>query len=204
MYLPNKFILIEGIDGSGKDTFASFLATTLKEKATYHPDHTLSIVGQPAFRFDNSGILKRFIEDGETSTSYEETVRLLKKNRTAHENYLTQYGGTKLCIRGLLTDMGTLERLYGKHTVNLGHNIPIDKVIIIDVDPTIARKRIVKRGIPETWRESLSHLTFFRNFFLNTAASLNPSTDTIIIKNECLSALEESATNLSKMLLSCD
>ena len=35
---PNKFILIEGIDGSGKDTFANFLQSEIKKRFKYTKD----------------------------------------------------------------------------------------------------------------------------------------------------------------------
>lgn len=54
-YLGRTNILVEGIDGSGKDEFVRMLSTTLKAHFAYNPDHSLAIVGQPAFRYDGTG-----------------------------------------------------------------------------------------------------------------------------------------------------
>jgi len=198
-FMPKHFFLVEGIDGSGKDTFAKFVFEAAKKRFDFHPDHTFSLVGQPAFRFDKTNTIQRFIEDGEVLRPYPEMVEALRENRIAHEEYLSQYNGITMCIRGLLTDMGTLKRLYGKTPSTLSQHIPIKKLIIVDVDPQIARKRILTRGIPSTWRESLKNLTFFREFFLKQAVTQPyPS---LILKNNDLDSLRLTAESLIDSLI---
>ncbi len=163
-----QFILLEGIDGSGKDTFADFFRHAIYERFRYDPDLTLSIVGQPCFRFDADGIIRRFIEGGEVLSPFDAMVQELTRNRELHEDYLRRYGGIVLCIRGLLTDLGTLARLYSKTPSGcVGQRRAIDHLVILDVPPDEARRRIEARGISPTWRESIENLSFFREFFLS-------------------------------------
>ena len=44
---PNMKILIEGIDGSGKDTFAKFLVEELKKRFRYNETSKISVLGEP-------------------------------------------------------------------------------------------------------------------------------------------------------------
>jgi len=195
------FILIEGIDGSGKDTFANFLKIEIMKRFRYEEDATLSIVGQPCFRFDNEGKIRRFIEGGEVTLPYDLMIKELTQNRILHQQYLQKYGGIKICIRGLLTDLGTLTRLYDQYPSNeyLGQKLKIDRLIIVDVSPDEAFRRIELRGVPPTWRESLEHLTFFREFFLKQS-SLPIFNKKTIIKNEDIESIESAAIKIADEL----
>jgi thymidylate kinase len=163
--MPSRFILIEGIDGSGKSTLAEYITEAMKERFTYCPSATLSIVGQPYSKLPGGVQAKRFVESADTSPGFEVTAQFVHENRTAHERYLEQFGGTIFCIRGLFTDMATFHRLFGTIPEDLGARKIIDRLIVVDVEPTLAYSRILSRGVPPTWRESMDNLEFFRRFY---------------------------------------
>jgi thymidylate kinase len=167
--LPSLTILVEGIDGSGKDTFVQYLRDELYKVFFYSDSASLSIVGQPAFRFDNSGMIRAVIERGEVVCSKEEIVKQLAENRRMHELYLESHLGTIICIRGILTEAATLSYLYGGSCLYdvLGQKRSIDMLVVIDVDPTIAMQRILARNRTLDWRETAEHLRFFREYYLN-------------------------------------
>lgn len=186
--MPKRFLLVEGIDGSGKDTFVSILAERIKERYGFYEDAPLSICGQPAFRFDTQNIIRRLIENGETSgISLENMCHLLTENRFLHsrEGDAAGFrGGLTICIRGLLTELATLERVYNqKLDSSLGQTDAIDCLIVVDVDPKLAWERISKRGYPIDWRETPENLCFFRDFFLKTAPSVTQAYSHIVIRN---------------------
>lgn len=166
-YLGRANILVEGIDGSGKDEFVRMLSAELKARFTYNPAHTLAIVGQPAFRYDSTGKVRALIERGEKCCSLEQAIELLTRNRQFHEAELSQYEGVVICLRGVLTELATLTRIFGDVThQTLGQSRNIDLAIIIDADPDEAYGRICRRTRPPDWRETLEHLAFFRNYYL--------------------------------------
>lgn len=167
--LPSLTILVEGIDGSGKDTFVQYLRDELYKIFCYSDSASLSIVGQPAYRFDNSGMIRAVIERGEVVCTKDAIVKLLAENSRMHELYLKNHQGTIICIRGILTEAATLSYLFGgscQYDV-LGQNRSIDMLVVIDVDPTIAMQRVMTRNRTLDWREKPEHLRFFREYYLN-------------------------------------
>jgi thymidylate kinase len=166
-HLGRANILVEGIDGSGKDEFVRMLSAELKARFVYNPAHTLAIVGQPAFRHDSTGQVRALIEQGERCCSLEQAIELLTLNRQLHEAELSQYGGVVICLRGVLTELATLTRLFGDATLlTLGQSRMIDLAVIIDANPDEAYVRICRRARPPDWRETPEHLAFFRNYYL--------------------------------------
>jgi thymidylate kinase len=160
-------VLVEGIDGSGKDTFVSLLSGVLKERFDYAPEASLSIVGQPAFCFDDTGRVRALVERGEVQGGLDEAIRSLVENRRLHEAYLERYGGVVVCSRGVLTEMATLARIFGcREPGSLGQTRPIDLLVIIDADPAIAYQRILSRQRAPDWRETPENLGFFRRYYL--------------------------------------
>ena len=197
--LPNKFFLIEGIDGSGKDTFAKIFSNELKKYFYYDPNYTISIVGQPLSSCYKGDIARKFIEQLEFSCGESEMVDILTKNREYFYNKFSSHNGIFLCIRGLLTDIATLNIAFNNSkTYLLGQKIKIDKLIIIDIDSEIAYKRIISRGIPITWREHPIYLKFFRNFYKNFTSDCYK--EKIIIKNTSLDILKSFARHFVRQL----
>lgn len=167
--IPNKNILIEGIDGSGKDTFAEMLLGYLKMVSIKSATKSISLVGLPSSHAIYGMQCKKFIEDADVSTNYNDMKRMLKCNRDDFCHTLnSDYPGLHIFIRNQLTEQGTLACLYPDyHSFDEREASIIDFCIIINTDPFLARKRVEKRGVKETWRESLNYLNFFNSYFLS-------------------------------------
>ena len=197
--MPNKFYLIEGIDGSGKDTFADIFAKELKKYFYFHPDYTLSIVGQPLSSCYKGNEAINFIETQEYTQSESELANILAENRMDFYKKFSSYNGMFLCVRGLLTDVATLNITFkNQNTYSLGQKHKIHKLIIIDIDPEIANERIEKRGIPRTWREYPQYLNLFRNFYLDFKHGCYQ--EKVIIKNTNLKKLKNIAKEMAEAL----
>lgn len=167
--MPCATLLVEGIDGSGKDEFVKMLRLEIQRRFVHSENETLSIVGQPAFRFDETGKVRALVERGEPVCSLNEAIHHLSENRRIHEEYLTRYRGIVVCLRGILTERATLARLFGcSDAGNLGQTRPIDLLIVIDTDTSVAFERILKRTRPCDWRETPENLPFFRQFYLDS------------------------------------
>lgn len=194
---PKVRILIEGIDGSGKDTFAKLLVEELKMRFYYAVDSRISIVGQP----DSDSIygleVKSFVEDLQCNVSENCIRHMLKENRLASEKKFEDLPGILIMIRGLATDKGTYNYIFNKN-VDLGEGQIIrywDIFIVIDIDSNIADKRIENRGIPRTWRESIENLSYFRQFFLQFDSNI--FFKKMVIYNNTLEELRKKAVELA-------
>ncbi|TXJ29978.1 radical SAM protein [Brachyspira aalborgi] len=200
--LPNMFILIEGIDGSGKDTFANLLVVKIKERFRYTENSPVSIIGQPYSKFKYGLKSKSFIENLNIKYSKEKIIKYLTENRIESEKYINSLGGVVICIRGVLTDIATFNYAFNENTNNtfgVCTNIKcIDKLIIIDVDENEANDRIENRNIKRTWREYLPQLKYFRDFYLKYNS--NYIKEKIIINNNDYNKLEEYCEELSNEL----
>jgi thymidylate kinase len=185
--------LIEGIDGSGKDTFAEMLAEEIKKRFRYSKHSTVSVTGQPLSCCKNGEIAKKFVETLDRSGhSRSEIERVLTENRQDIEKRRSDNDGILICIRGILTEMATYRYIFEKIPQSmLGQDIPIDKLIIVDVDASVADRRIEERGKARTYRESLPNLNYFRDFFLSFD---NPIIkEKIIVHNTDISSLHSEA-----------
>ena len=166
---PSINILIEGIDGSGKDTFAQFLVKELKKRFKYDINSRISITGEPMSMLCDGYKAKDFIENIQYEGNSIDVKNFLINNRIASEKYISHIGGITILVRGLLTDKATYKRVFGTDT-SLGEGKIIklwDWLIIVDSPVSVANERIEKRGIPRTWREIPKHLSYFRKYYLS-------------------------------------
>lgn len=192
---PMLRILIEGIDGSGKDTFARFLAIELKRRFFYGKNSTISIMGQPDSSMPYGQEAKRFIENLDYE-SKESVIKAINENRTASENKIRSMQGICILIRGLVTDIATFHHVFPDENISsIKGNTTWDYYIIIDTDENTADARITRRKTPRTWRESIEHLRYFREFYLSFENPLLP--EKIVIENISFAAMKDAAERLA-------
>ena len=183
--IPSVRILIEGIDGSGKDTFAALLANSLKNRFYLEPGRSISIVGQPLSRLSRGEEAKRFIEERVFDGSEKEIIEVLTKNRIYSEKEFLTKKGILMCIRGLLTDLATLKATFNKEYDSLlGLTNKYDYAFIIAIDPDVAYDRIMKRNAPKQWRESVKWLKFFQQYYQNYPLEQISNKNRIIYNND--------------------
>ena len=178
--LSDLEILIEGIDGSGKDTFARYMCEYMKERVIRGP-YSISIVGDPSSGEKYGHEVKRFIEDAEIVYDYKETCRRLKENRLAHHYALKHnYPGLRIFVRSVLTEVATLQILFSGESVENADVSGFAKVIVIKVDPSVADIRIENRGKQRTWREHIKFLRCFDKLLLRQVCG---SPNLIVVEN---------------------
>lgn len=197
---PNMLILVEGIDGSGKDTLVRLLVNELKKRFFYSETSRISVLGQPDSSCEDGKKAKSFIEDIVYDGTLIDVKNILKNNRIDSEEKIMLIPGIKILIRGFVTDKATYKKVFSTED-NLGEGTIIkkwDKYIVVDVDPRIADERIEKRGIPRTWRETVEHLTYFRNYYKSFESELFD--DKIIVENISLEKLEQIAIEMADMI----
>ena len=195
---PNLYMLVEGIDGSGKDTFVHFLAQQLKCRFSYGDSSSISVMGQPDSSLPYGIEAKRFIENLEYETK-ESVIRAIRENRAASENILHYKQGICILIRGIVTDIATFNYKFSdKKNSPSESSINWDYYIIIDVDVDIANKRIEKRGVQRTWREYPNELTYFHNFYNSYQSDIFK--EKIIIKNISFETLYNTAIDLANKI----
>lgn len=167
--LPNKFILIEGIDGGGKTTFTEYLEKEIKRKYRLSKNKSLSIFGQPSYRLEKNNRLFNMIEYGNLHGNIKKDIGVFKRNRIRNERDIEKnFNGVKVCVRGVLTELGTIYAKYGILTnSSIGQKIKIDLLIIIDTPIMSALDRIKEREFIQ-WRERYVHLSKFKKLYSNT------------------------------------
>ncbi len=192
---PKLRILVEGIDGSGKDTFVQFLAMELKRRFRYGEDSTISVMGQPDSSLPYGMEAKRFIENLDYE-SRESVIRAMRGNRAASEDKIRAMQGICILIRGLVTDLATFHLVFPDDDAGPGEgNIVWDYYVVIDVKEDVADERIGKRGIQRNWRESLEYLSYFRDFYLRFESPA--FAEKMILGNTSFAALQYAAERLA-------
>lgn len=136
---PGKFIVIEGIDGSGKSTQATNLANYFNQKGTPH-----ILTREPTNGF--IGNLARKAVMGDYALPKEALALLFAADRAEHlANEIRpaiDMGALVLCDRYIYSNMayqGVEVFEYNKKFL-----IPPDLTIFIDTDPEECTKRIIK------------------------------------------------------------
>lgn len=194
---PNIYILIEGIDGSGKDTFARIFAKELKKRFFYSDTSRISITGEPNSKLKYGIEAKKFIENIEYSGGYIDVKNILSKNRYISEKSIKNTPGIVILVRGFVTDKATFYKIFNRNE-NLGEGHIIKNwyaYIVIDISPEIADRRIEARGIPRTWREKVEYLKYFRDYYINYENKLFEQK--IIINNFDINVLNSKAIEIA-------
>lgn len=196
---PQLRILVEGIDGSGKDTFVRYFVNELKRCFLYGEDSRISITGQPDSTCDMGKQAKEFVEELFVEGDKQSIITVLQKNRLASEKKITTLPGIVIVIRGIVTDKATFSYKYGD-VEDLGECRIIpkwDKYIVVDIEPAKADQQIESRGIPRTWREIPENLEYFRKFYLQYED--DSFIDKVIVHNNSdIGALKIKAMEMAK------
>lgn len=195
--LPNKKILVEGIDGSGKDTFVQLLSNEIKKRFSYNSDCTISVLGQPDSHLKFGHEAKKFVEDLEY-TDITQVITALKCNRQQSEARIQSLNGIQILIRGIVTELATLNIAFGdasESDIENENPCEWDYYIVVKTDPLIADERIQKRGIPRTWRETPEFLRIFSDYYLSfDSKRFNKK---VIIENTSIANLKKAARKLA-------
>lgn len=195
--LPQLKILVEGIDGSGKDTFVDFFVQELRKRFLYDSDCRISVMGQPDSSLVCGIEAKKFVEDIAYIGDANNVQQTLSRNRLASEQKIASNQGITILIRGLVTDKATFNFVFGTEQ-NLGEGRRItkwDKYIVITVSPEIADMRIERRCIPRTWREHIDKLRYFDNYYKQYVSPV--FNEKIIIENLDLDILKKRAQEMA-------
>jgi dTMP kinase len=139
------YILIEGIDGSGKSTLIKELLDLLKKenKAIYIEE------------VDNNNqygkLVRETLKDKSVSSQFEALIFAINRLYMC-ENYIKPYLDSNVIVlsdRGIVSTyvyQGMKNDIYWVKEINK-HAIMPDIVFILDLDPKIALERIRKRGL---------------------------------------------------------
>ena len=164
--IPNVKILIEGIDGSGKDTFAALLSDALKKRFFLSKDKSISIMGEPMSDLPRGKESKQFIEERIYTTDSQSIIEALHTNRKYCEAVFMKNKGISICIRGFLTCLATLKAVFNvSNSVISNPSIRYDYLIVVSSETVVAEKRIATRKCRRQWRESLHWLNYFKDFY---------------------------------------
>jgi len=197
----NKFIVFEGIDGSGKSTQCSLLYKFLKSQnipAKQLAEPTTGEFGQKIREMLKSETpppvdeqIRLFIEDRQTD--YEQNIKpCLESGITI---VMDRYFYSNAAYQGsaLIKPSGIIQQ-----NIDRGFPIP-DRIYYIDIDPSVAMKRILRRtgsGKPELFEKKAFLENVRKNFlsmidsrFLNIDGSLGQSEIFKIIKDDYLSLI---------------
>jgi dTMP kinase len=191
------FIVLEGIDGSGK--------TTLSENLT----HSLNTIETKAVRFSEptyfeTGLFIRKFLKGEISLSPEEQIEAFLNDReiSVVKNILPNLKSNLIVVLDRYyysTSAYQASKDYSPIDIlnlNINRNFPKpDLLFFIDINPNEAFHRISQRGSTKEIFESIEHLTKiyknFRDVLPKETLYLNGMLSEIALVNQCLMYIEE-------------
>ncbi|MBU0614833.1 MAG: dTMP kinase [Nanoarchaeota archaeon] len=171
-----KFIVFDGLDGSGKGEMIRRLEAYLKDKG-----NKVLVTREPTNgRFGKKAqeILKT---EKDPKASAEKCLELFTKDREEHLTEIEDYPGIVICDRYYYSTIAfqhtqglALERVIA---ANIEFKTP-DITFILDLPPEIALKRISKRGAAKEKFEKLEFMKELRKNFLRLKDELE---DNIVI-----------------------
>ena len=181
-----KFIVIEGLDGSGKSTQIQRLAETLKQRG-----EKVYFTAEPT-EFETGAYLRRILSESQEKNMYLQAALFLA-DRLEHithpefgiKRYLNE-GYTVICDRyyyssfayqGTATDMNWVMDI----NLNCQEMLTPDLCIFLDVNPDTCKDRIDRvREKPELYEKDIQLMREIRQNFLSVLDRL-ASTQTIAI-----------------------
>ncbi len=197
-----KFIVIEGLDGSGKSTQIQRLADTLRLRG-----EKVYITAEPT-DFETGGYLRRILSESQNKNMYLQAALFLA-DRLEHithpefgiKRYLDE-GYTVICDRyyyssfayqGTATDMDWVMDI----NLNCQAMLTPDLCVFLDVNPDTCKHRIDSvREKPELYEKDIDLMQQIRQNFLDVLARLKPEqTIAIIDANRSLEEIEKEILN---------
>lgn len=182
-----KFIVIEGLDGSGKSTQIKFLAEYLKTcgKKVY-------VTAEPT-EYETGSYIRRILSESLNKNMYLQAALFLAdrlEHITHPEHGIKKYlddGYTVICDRYYYSSFayqGTASDLEWVMKINLECNeiITPDLCIFLDVNPDTCKKRIdTLRNKPELYEKSAELMQKIRQNFLQIFDKLKETQKIIVI-----------------------
>lgn len=167
-----KFIVVEGLDGSGKSTQIKRLAKTLEKRG-----EKVYITAEPT-DFETGAYLRRILSESQEKNMYLQSALFLA-DRLEHithptfgiKHYLEE-GYTVICDRYYYSSFayqGTASDMDWVMKINLDCKeiLTPDLCIFLDVNPNTCKDRIDKeRNQPELYEKSISLMQEIRQNFL--------------------------------------
>lgn len=181
-----KFIVFEGLDGSGKTTQANNLVKRLNSlgiKSAYTKEPTESIPGGSA----RSAIYKK------TTLEMESIALLFLADRVEHVKGdilpALEQGRTIVCDRYYLSNVAyqglemDKDMLLKLNQMMLKDKLPPDITIFLDVSPEICCERISRDRLRTDLYEEVNKLTSIRKNFLETFAKVKDNENILIVES---------------------
>lgn len=178
--MKGKFIVFEGIDGSGKGTLLQMMADKLRE-------NNIPVVTTKEPTDGPCGQLLRQVLRGEISLSNTSTALLFAADRADHIASLHEHileGTTVLCDRHTLSSIAYNSDSYSEEwilAINQASRSQLlpDLTILLDLPVEVALSRIAKRGDDRDLYENAEQLQQIRQNYLYWAKALLEKTATV-------------------------
>ncbi len=193
-----KFIVLEGLDGSGKSTQLKRLSESLKAKG-----ETVVLTAEPT-NFETGGYLRRILSESQKKNMYLQGALFLAdrlEHITHPETGILQYlekGVTVICDRYYYSSFayqGTASDMDWVMNINLDcpQILTPDLAIFLDVNPDTCKARIDQvREKPELYEKDITLMRKIRNNFLTVFDKLkDKQTIAIIDANKGLDQVEK-------------
>ena len=160
MSRSGEFIIVEGIDGSGKDTQAELLAGHLRSMG-----RKVLVTKSPSDWYRNQPSVKSFIEDGKTDVRQDTLAVLGAADRMMNIDQVIlpalRAGTDVICVRYIYSGFGYfLKRGADMRYVEAVNSLVLRPSygLLLEIDPEVAVGRVVQRDSKTQFEERAGYL----------------------------------------------